>query len=164
MKIGIISDTHDNLPAIEEAVKIFNRQGAGLIIHCGDWNAPFSLVKLAPVNARIVGIFGNVDGEREFMKVKAKELGVELLGDFGVKEVDSVRIAIIHGKDERIVNALAKSAEYDIVIRGHTHIPDIRKIGNALAINPGEACGYLTGKRTVAIFDTENMNVEVIEI
>jgi len=163
MKIGIISDTHDNLPAIEEAMKIFNRQGAGLIIHCGDWVAPFSLAKLARAKARIVGIFGNVDGERDFMKVKAKELGVELLGDFGEKEVDRIRIAIIHGKDEQIVNALGKSAGYDIVLRGHTHIPDFRKIGDTLTINPGEACGYLTGKRTVAIFDTESMKVEIIE-
>lgn len=63
MKIGIISDTHDNLPAVEEAVKVFNSAAVGLIIHAGDWNAPFSLAKLG-AKAKISGIFGNVDGER----------------------------------------------------------------------------------------------------
>jgi len=70
MKIGIISDTH-----------------------CGDWNAPFSLTKLAPVKARIVGIFGNVDGERDFMKVKAKELGAEY--DIAILDTENMNVEVI---------------------------------------------------------------------
>lgn len=83
MKIGVISNTHDNLPAIEEAVKIFNSVEVGLIIHAGDRNAPFSPTKFAAAKAKIVGVLGNVDGERDYLKVKAKELGIELPGDFG---------------------------------------------------------------------------------
>ena len=71
-------------------------------------------------------------------------------------EIGGIKIAIIHGKDEKIVNALAKSGEYNVVIRGHTHKPDIRKIGTVIIINPGEACGYLSDKRTIAIFDKES--------
>jgi predicted phosphodiesterase len=43
------------------------------------------------------------------------------------------------------------------------HKPDVSKIGKVQVINPREACGYLTGERTIAIFDTEGMNAEVIE-
>ncbi|HLB70775.1 MAG: metallophosphoesterase [Candidatus Methanoperedens sp.] len=163
MKIGIISDTHDNLTAIDEAAKIFKKVGAGLIIHAGDWNAPFSLVRLAMAKIRIVGIFGNVDGEREYLKTKAKDTGAELLGEFGELEIEGTKMAIIHGKDERIVDALAKSGQYSAVIRGHTHKQEVRELGSTLVINPGEACGYLTDKRTVAILDTLNLEVEVIE-
>lgn len=164
MNIGIISDTHDNLPAIETAVRIFHEQGAGVIIHAGDWNAPFSLARLAEAKARIVGIFGNVDGEREYLKVRAKEVGVELLGDFGEVEIAGIKIAIIHGKEEPVVAALAKSELYDVVIRGHTHRQEIKETGSTLVINPGEACGYLTQKRTIAILDTGRMSVQVLEI
>jgi len=41
MKIGVISDTHDNLPLIEKAVKIFNEKGVKLVLHAGDYVALF---------------------------------------------------------------------------------------------------------------------------
>ncbi|MCX9015055.1 MAG: metallophosphoesterase [Candidatus Methanoperedens sp.] len=162
MKIGIISDTHDNLPAIDEAVKVFDREGVELVIHAGDWNAPFSMVRLARAKARLVGVFGNVDGERDFMKEKALEVGVEILGDSGELDVGGIKIALYHGKDEMFVDALAKSATYNVVIRGHTHNPQVTEVGSALVINPGEGCGYLTGKRTIAILDTEKMYADII--
>ena len=31
MKVGIISDTHDNLDAIDGAVKVLNSKGVGLV-------------------------------------------------------------------------------------------------------------------------------------
>jgi len=39
----------------------------------------------------------------------------------------------------------------------------IEKRGRTLVVNPGECCGYLSGKRTVALVDTETMNAELME-
>jgi putative phosphoesterase len=97
------------------------------------------------------------------LETKAKELGAQILGDFGELEIEGIKMAIIHGKDEPIVAALSKSGQYDVVIRGHTHKPEITVFGSTLVINPGEACGYVTNKRTVAILDTTNMKVEIVE-
>ena len=36
MQIGIISDTHDNVAAIERATVIFDEEGVEVVIHCGD--------------------------------------------------------------------------------------------------------------------------------
>ena len=36
MKIGIIADTHDNLPAIRLAVDFFNKSDVDAVFHCGD--------------------------------------------------------------------------------------------------------------------------------
>ena len=163
MKIGIISDTHDNLSAIDEAVKVFDREEVELIIHAGDWNAPFSMLRLARAKARLMGVFGNVDGERDFMKEKAEEAGVEISGDTCELEEGGVKIALYHGNEEIFVDALARSGKYNVVIRGHTHNAEVKNVGSSIVINPGEGCGYLTGKRTLAILDTKNMSVDILE-
>lgn len=150
--------------AIDRAVKVFDEEGVSLIVHAGDWNAPFSLARLAKAKAKIVGVFGNVDGEREHLKTKAQGLGVDVPGDFGEVEVEGVKIAIIHGKDERLVEALARSGDYAVVVRGHAHHPSVKRIGPTLILNPGEACGYLSGRRTVAILDTSTMEAKIIDI
>ena len=44
MRIGVISDTHDNLLMIKKAVEVFNRHGVGMVVHAGDFIAPFWLM------------------------------------------------------------------------------------------------------------------------
>ena len=41
MLVGLISDTHDNLPMVEKAVKRLNEEKVGLVLHAGDYVAPF---------------------------------------------------------------------------------------------------------------------------
>ena len=64
MKIGIISDTHDNVPKVKEAVTIFNEEGVDLVIHAGDYIAPFAVAPLNNLKCDYVGVFGNNDGEK----------------------------------------------------------------------------------------------------
>jgi putative phosphoesterase len=59
------------------------------------------------------------------------------------------------------VTALVKSGNYDIVIRGHTHKLEV-KPGKCMMINPGEICGYLSGKKTVILLDPEDLSYEPI--
>lgn len=163
-KIGIISDTHDNLSAIDKAITVFNSKGVDMIIHAGDWNAPFSLDRFMKAKAKVIGVFGNVNGERDGLIKKGKEIGAKIMGDVAEVDLDGVKVMVIHGKDEEMVLALARSGKYQAIIRGHSHEPGVKRIGATLIINPGEACGYLTGKRTVAIFDTNTFKVEIIAI
>ena len=41
MKIGVFSDSHDNVPMVKKAVELFNNEGVELVIHAGDFIAPF---------------------------------------------------------------------------------------------------------------------------
>ncbi len=41
MLIGVVSDTHDNLPLVEKAVKRLNEEKVNLVLHAGDYVAPF---------------------------------------------------------------------------------------------------------------------------
>jgi len=75
-----------------------------------------------------------------------------------------LKAALLHGADERIVNALAKCGEYELVVRGHLHQRLSQRVGGCLVVNPGEACGYLTGVSTLATLDTETLRVEFHEL
>jgi putative phosphoesterase len=68
---------------------------------------------------------------------------------------------MLHEPDE--VDALAQSGVYDVIFYGHTHQIDIRK-GETLVINPGEACGWTTGRETVGILDLDAMDVEIVDL
>ncbi len=76
-------------------------------------------------------------------------------------ERDGTRICAYHGTIDGIVDALARSEKYDLVVTGHSHKAEIRKENKSTIVNPGEACGYLTGKRTLCLW--ENGEAEVVE-
>ena len=61
------------------------------------------------------------------------------------------------------LDALAISGKFDAIIYGYTHEIDIRK-GPALVINPGECGGWLSGRRTVALWDVEKGQVNTVVV
>jgi putative phosphoesterase len=159
MLIGIMSDTHDNLPAIRKAVEFFNERNVNLVIHAGDYVAPFVARELEKLNAPLKGVFGNNDGERNGLR---KALGIE--DELIEVEADGMKIAVTHGTNEVLVKALAYSKLYDVLIVGHTHRYEIREVGRTILVNPGEVCGYLTGVKSVALLDTRKRVVEIFNI
>ena len=168
MKAGIIADTHDNLDAIRKAVELFNGEGIEILIHAGDFVAPFTEKPFGLLKAPLVGVFGNNDGDKLLLKEKYKEKGVgEIYEDPYEFELATKKIIVTHRPE--IVKALAVSGVYDVVICGHTHKAVIekredKKEAETLVINPGECCGYLTGRKTVAILDLENEEAKIVEL
>jgi len=161
MLIGLISDTHDHVPHIERAVKLFKERDVDLVIHSGDFCSPFTipLFEGLPMKA----IFGNNDGDKYLLMNKCEEIGADLEGEFFELEADDRLIAVYHGTYEGITKALQKCGKYDVVVSGHTHEMVKEKIGNTLAINPGTAHGF-DGKATLAFLDTADMDVEFVEL
>jgi predicted phosphodiesterase len=53
---------------------------------------------------------------------------------------------------------------HDFVIHGSSHLQSQKKMGTTLVINPGEACGWIHGKCTAAILDTDTGEVENISL
>jgi len=49
----------------------------------------------------------------------------------------------------------------DRLVYGHTHRPDIRRVGRTLIINPGEATDWITGSARVGILDLSDMSHRV---
>jgi putative phosphoesterase len=165
MLIGAISDTHDNLPQIEKAVKYLNDQKVDLVLHAGDYVAPFVIKKFKVLNCKLIGVFGNNDGDHELLKKRFSETANCTVRDrFASVEVEGFRIGVLHGEETELLNALIDSGYFNAIIHGHSHNRSIEKKGKTLAINPGELCGYLTGISTLVILDTVKQEARIIEL
>jgi putative phosphoesterase len=165
MLIGAISDTHDNLPQVEKAVKYLNDQKVSLVLHAGDYVAGFVIPKFKQLNCKLIGVFGNNDGDHELLKKRFAETHNCTIHDrFATITLEGHRIALLHGEEMELLNSIIDSGYFDAVIHGHSHIKSIEKRGKTLAINPGELCGYLTGKPTLALLDTEKHEAKLIEL
>jgi putative phosphoesterase len=158
MKIGIMSDSHDNVPAISKAVALFNDAEVHLVVHAGDLVSPFVSIPLKNLRVEFTAVFGNNDGERiglaQTFKGRIHRPPHEL--QFGGK-----KILLMHEPDN--LDLLAETGHYDAIIYGHTHIAQVRK-GRTLVINPGECGGWLKGKRTVALWNLATGDVQVMPI
>ncbi len=168
MKIAVISDTHDHKNNILKAVSIINERNIDALIHCGDYIAPFVKKWFDGLNDNIIknffGVFGNNDGERIFLKQNLGQI-CDIVGLELIKEFEGKRIFAAHMLKQETIDALMNSGKFDIILSGHTHEIVKKKNDNGvLVVNPGEACGYLTGKATFAIIDTNKMDIEIIEI
>ena len=163
MKIGLMADTHDRLEAVERAVDFFNRERVRHVLHAGDLVSPFVAPKFAGLKAKLHFVWGNNEGDREFVRVRFGEIGVEPLGEFASLKLAGKKIALLHGAREEVVEALVESGLFDVVVRGHTHRAEVRK-GKTLCVNPGEVCGYLSGRQTLAMLDLTKLETEIIEL
>ena len=162
MRIGVLADTHDRVPAVEEFLREFAQRGVTLVLHAGDFCAPFSLAPLHDAQVALAGIFGRNDGDHEGIRaVASRAVGSELYESPHSFSLDGRRILMVHELGE----ANERSVEgHDIVIHGCTHRADVSERGGTLLVNPGEACGWLHGVPTAAILDLETRRVEAIQL
>jgi putative phosphoesterase len=161
MKIGILADSHDNLPQIRAAMELFTREGVGLILHAGDFVAPFAVRAMHGAPCRVVAVFGNNDGERIGLSKAFEPIG-EVHPRIALVQVDGKRVGVVH--QDELVAPIAAGNALDVLVYGHTHRLDIRREGSVLIINPGETGGWLTGKCTVVTLDTETLQPKVWEL
>jgi len=159
MLIGVISDTHDHLDNVNKAIEIFRREGVKLIVHCGDIIAPFCLDLFNESKIEWTGVLGNNDGEVEILLKRADG---RLTKEPKEIELEGRKILIKHF--HHFTEELARSGKYHIILYGHTHYTDIKRIDNTLVVNPGEACGWITGKPTVALVDIQKLEAKIINI
>lgn len=158
--IGIMADSHDNKQGVLAAVRLFIDRQIGLLLHAGDYIAPFNAKWMAGLDVPMIGVFGNNDGEKFGLKAQFASLGDIHRAPYPF-EYGGKRFLMLHEPDE--VDALAASGHYDVIVYGHTHEVDVRD-SPTLVINPGETGGWTTGRSTAAILDLETMAVEVVDL
>ena len=162
MLIGIISDSHDHQDRLKDAVAFFNDMKVGHVIHAGDIVSPFSMFILNDLVCPWNAVFGNNDGERRglsmFSEGRVAEPPLELV-------LDGKRLWVVHDLAAHTEGAEGAShLVADVIIHGHTHRAGVELRDGRLFVNPGEACGYLTGNATVAVLDSTTMTAGILEI
>jgi len=169
MLLGVMSDSHDNIPNVRKAVEKLIGEGVDMIIHLGDIISPFTLREICNKGIRVEAVFGNNCGEKMLLSKVARECGGAIDDPPKILQVDGRRILLLHGFGSKnltvqIARTLASSGNYDIVLFGHTHEAIIEKHGNTLLLNPGETLGYLTGRASIAVVDTDTLKARVLYI
>ena len=163
MKVGIISDTHDHHKNVLKAIEIFNERKVEYVLHAGDMVSPFTAKAFADVKgARFIAVFGNCDGEKIMLKSNIEQFVGEIHEDNYRGQIDDKQIYMTHIPGA--IEAVAESGKYDLIVYGHTHHKDIRKVGDTLIVNPGETTDWITGQSGIAILDTSDMSVEEIPL
>lgn len=162
MNIGVISDTHDQIENLAQAIAFFILKDVEAVLHCGDWISPFTLEYYKPLHQPIFGVFGNNDGDKFLHQRVARRLDLDLTMEDHLltHEFGGKHIAIYHGTSEGIVSALNKCGDYDAVFYGHNHAAKIETYQNTLSMNPGT---LMSNKRpSVGLYDTETNSGELI--
>jgi len=159
--IGIMADSHDNLHAVKKAVQLFKDAVCKLVIHAGDFVAPFAARELENLNCPVKAVFGNCDGEKKGLEKTVSSFG-EIQKSPLLFSHDGLDFFVTH-----VPSGLKRhtaSGKYDFIIFAHTHTPEVYKKGDTLLINPGETGGWVSGKSTVVLLDTEALSAEIIAL
>jgi len=159
MKIGIVSDSHGNAPALRWAVDELLRRGATVIVHCGDLGSGECLDVLGAAAADAYAVAGNMDFSPRSLEDHAGQCGVRFGRDSVVVLLDQGRyLAVTHGNKPQILQGLIDSGDYPYVCCGHTHEPADQRVGGVRVINPGAL--DRSGRPSAALLDTAADTVE----
>jgi hypothetical protein len=157
--LGILSDTHGNVPRTQQAVRMFQSLGVQQVIHCGDIGTPEIVALLAPWPAHFV--FGNVDTPGLLQKA-IREAGGICHGYFGGLDVETKRVAFLHGDDSRLLEKVIVEGGWDLVCHGHTHAAEQHRVGKTTVLNPGAL--HRTAHPSVAIVGLPSLEITPILI
>jgi len=158
--IGIISDSHDHLGNVRRALALFRERGVEIVLHAGDFVSPFVSEPFREAGMRLIGVFGNNDGDKLYLRERFSGIGELHFGPHEF-ELGGRKILLMH--EPRALDALVASGRYDLIVYGHTHRAEIRE-GRPLVINPGELGGWLTGQPSAACVDLVTLRGELLRL
>jgi len=163
MLVAVMSDSHDNIWNLRKAVKIIKDRQAGLLIHCGDFIAPFMLKELDVAGIPVHGVFGNNDGDQYMLTKMSLSMlnNITLHGVSGQVDTEGFTIGFTHYAE--MGDGLVFAGNCRLVCFGHSHEHEIRKVGHVTLLNPGEIMGK-EGSPGFCFVDTETAGIERVEL
>jgi putative phosphoesterase len=158
MRIGIVSDTHDQRGHVRTALEMLRQRQVGLVLHCGDIEEPATVELFRGLTMHFV--FGNCDHDRELLRQAMQDIGAVLHEPFGDLELEGRKIAFLHGDDSRLLRDLETSGHFDFLFHGHTHQAGERRAGPTRVINPGAL--HRARPKSFALLDLAGGTVEQV--
>src|SRR4030095_7788476 len=96
MRIGVVSDTHNNLRNVARIVELFNAARVERVIHTGDITQAKTLDVLAQLAMPLYGVFGNNDQERDALHAAIARHGFHFVEPPLTVEWHERRIVVVH--------------------------------------------------------------------
>lgn len=158
MRIGVVSDTHNNLKNVRRIVELFNDAGVDRVVHTGDISQAKTLDVLAELNAPLHGVFGNNDLERTALDAAIARHGFQFAEPPLELHWHNRNIIVVHDPLEFDGHVDERHA---LALHGHTHRYRLEQQAQTLFFNPGECAGHLQGHNAVGIVDLTNLTTEL---
>lgn len=137
MKIAIISDTHDNTPAIVWIIEYLNEHKIEVALHAGDMINPGILYRFRDhYQGHLHFVFGNNDGEQALAERRA-QMAENITCHLQEMRLEIEGVAFFMNHYSSISESMAKSGEFAVCIGGHDHLYRVTKHGKSQFINPG---------------------------
>ena len=157
MRIGVVSDTHNNLKNVRRIIELFNAAAVDRVIHTGDITQAKTIEVFSQLDAPMSGVFGNNDQERTSLEAAIERYGFEFYEPPLQLCWDDRDIIVVHDPlefDGHLSNQT-------IALHGHTHRYRKEKIDGTLFFNPGESAGMMEGRNAIGIVDLETISAEI---
>ena len=161
MKIGVVSDTHNNLRNIEIIINLFNDEKVPIVVHTGDITNSNSLEQFSKLNSELIGVYGNNDRNESGLKKVAQKNNFKFQDPPQRLNLLDREIVIFHEPDN-IDQFLAENKLIQVVLYGHTHRYENSTKNGVLYFNPGESAGMQKGSNAIGILDLANLEARRI--
>jgi putative phosphoesterase len=159
MRIGVVSDTHNNLKNVRKIVELFNEHRVDRVIHTGDISQAKTLDALSALNAPLFGVFGNNDQERCALKEAIDRHGFTFQDPPLALEWAGKKIIVVHDPLEFAGHLEAQ----DLALHGHTHRYRLEVSGDGMTIfNPGECAGMMVGRNAIGLVDLATLDCQIL--
>ena len=157
MRIGVVSDTHNNLANVRAIVRLFNDAGVQRVVHTGDITKAKTLDELAQLDAPLFGVFGNNDVERDSLNASVHAHGFAFCEPPLRLDWHGRRIVVVHDPLE------LPDDGYQLALHGHTHMHRCERLGERLIFNPGECSGHMKGYNAVGVVDLDTLTTRLLK-
>jgi putative phosphoesterase len=159
MRIGVVSDTHNNLKSARRIVELFNAAGVAHVIHTGDITQAKTLDVFARLHVPLTGVFGNNDEERDALTQAINRHGFAFVEPPLTLTLHGRRILVTH--DPYYLDGVL-TPQLDLVLHGHTHRHRLEQTDCGLIFNPGECAGHMPGLNAIGVVDLDTLATELI--
>ncbi|GMR11680.1 MAG: MJ0936 family phosphodiesterase [Anaerolineae bacterium] len=163
MKLGVLSDTHDEVNNFEIALEAYRQQGITQVIHCGDMTTAGAAKSLE--GFEVIYVDGNMDqGLAEIYRTLRDLNPHSVVLPTYEGEIGGVSIGVTHGDNENELRRLVDSGKHHYVFHGHTHRRRDETQGSTRIFNPGALGGLQFESWSYSIVDLDTGEATIIEL
>lgn len=162
MRIGIISDTHNDQNLTQRALAHFKQAAITMVLHAGD-----------VTSARILRLFegldvwiarGNMDHDPALIPTAQALFGPGRFRTVHTLSIESCNIAMVHNGESQTAREMVKSKTYAYLIHGHTHHTRDERVLSTRVINPGAIGNTRWRRPSFAVLDVATDDLSIIQL
>lgn len=160
MRIGVVSDTHNQSRNVSEIIRIFNEEEVDHVVHTGDITTAKTLELFSRLNVPLSGVFGNNDVEVDALENVASLYNFQFRQPPLYLDFNDRRLLVVHDPRE-LSSTLTRNI--DVALHGHTHRLHVEQRDGFTIFNPGECAGHMRGLNAVGVVDLASMRTSLLK-